>query len=126
MLTEHKETARAKAHVEGELSLSAALTTSEQTYAIEPGVSHRPVALVGGQAFSLGYITKARILYFFMGMAAVMFIAADVIAEFDGDPNTRTATNWVKQGRGHLAGLASIVAFLLWLTLHFLWDGFPL
>jgi len=71
-------------------------------------------------------MTKARILYFLMGTAAVMFIAADVIAEFDADPNTHTATSYVKQGRGHLAGFLAIVAFCTWLPLHFLWDGFPL
>ncbi len=67
--------------------------------------------------------SKERVLYFLMGMAAVMFVSADVIAQFDADPNTRTATNWVKEtwwGRllGCLLGL--------WVILHFAWDGFPL
>lgn len=67
-------------------------------------------------------MSKERILYFFMGTAAVMFVAADVIAEFDEDPNTRTATSWVKEtwwGRA-LAGVFSV-----WLLLHFTWDAFP-
>ena len=68
-------------------------------------------------------MSKERILYFLMGTAAVMFCAADVIAQFDRDPETRTATSWVKEtwwGRS-LGGV-----FAVWLFLHFTWDGFPL
>jgi hypothetical protein len=71
-------------------------------------------------------MSKARILYFLMGTAAVLFTSADVIAEFDRDPNTHTATEYVKRGRKNPLGLAAICAFLAWLSLHFLWDGFPL
>jgi hypothetical protein len=72
-------------------------------------------------------VTKARALYFLMGAAAVMFVAADVIAEFDRDPGTRTATSYVKSFR-RMHWLAAIVvaAGPTWLALHFLWDGFPL
>lgn len=72
-------------------------------------------------------MSKARILYFFMGAAAVMFASADVVAEFDKDPSTHTATSWVKQFRKRDVGSALIVAaFPIWLLLHFMWDGFPL
>jgi len=70
---------------------------------------------------------KARILYFLMGTAAVMFCAADVIVEFDRDPETHTATEYVKRFRSR-SPLAFVAVLLLplWLALHFLWDGFPL
>jgi len=72
-------------------------------------------------------MTKARILYFLMGTAAVMFCAADVIAEFDRDPKTRTATSYVKQFRSmHWLAFLVVAAGPTWLLLHFLWDGFPL
>lgn len=72
-------------------------------------------------------MTRARILYFLMGTAAVLFASVDVIAQFDRDPDTKTATNYVKDLRGKgLAGFATVCLGLLWLTLHFLWDGFPL
>lgn len=100
--------------------------TVEATLASEGRTDARPVAVMGGKAYELGYITKARVLYFFMGLSAAMFIAADVIAEFDGDPDTLTATNWVKKGRSHWAGLGAIIAFIMWLALHFLADWFPL
>lgn len=72
-------------------------------------------------------MTKARILYFFMGLSAVMFVAADVIAEFDGDPDTHTATSYVKafKKRSIIAALI-VAAGPTWLLLHFMWDGFPL
>jgi len=72
-------------------------------------------------------MTKARILYFLMGTAAVMFCAADVIAQFDADPNTHTATSYVKQWRSSSKlGAATVVLGVVWLFLHFMWDGFPL
>ena len=72
-------------------------------------------------------MSKERILYFLMGTAAVMFCAADVIAEFDRDPHTRTATSYVKQFRSMSPfAFVAVLLFPLWLALHFLWDGFPL
>lgn len=71
--------------------------------------------------------TKARVLYFFMGLAAAMFVSADVVAEFDKDPNTRTATSYVKQF-GKKGWIAAIIVALgpLWLLFHFTVPGFPL
>lgn len=87
----------------------------------------RPIAIVGNKPFALGYITKARILYFLMGMAAAMFVAADVVAEFDKDPATHTATSYVKGFRRKGWTAAIIVAlFPLWLLFHFTVEGFPL
>lgn len=108
-----------------ELSKYAALSRA-QVVGAEAYDEGRPVALLNGVEFDLSYITKARVLYFLMGTAAVTFIAADVIAEFDKDPNTRTATDWIKQGRKRKAVLGATVAFCVWLPLHLLWDGFPL
>lgn len=80
-----------------------------------------------GALYPAKVFTRAHILYFLMGTAAAMFAAADVVAQFDQDPNTHTATSYVKQLRGKgLAGLLTVVAALLWLVLHMLWDGFPL
>lgn len=70
---------------------------------------------------------RARVLYFLMGLAAVLFVAADVVAEFDRDPDTHTATSYVKAFRKRsIFALLVVAAFPAWLALHFLWDGFPL
>lgn len=62
-----------------------------------------------------------------MGTAAVMFVSADVIAQFDRDPNTHTATNYVKMLRDKSPlGFLVVLLGCVWLLLHFLWDGFPL
>jgi hypothetical protein len=72
-------------------------------------------------------MSRARVLYFLMGTAAVMFVSADVIAQFDRDTNTHTATSYVKQWRGHSKfGAATVVLAVGWLMLHFMCDGFPL
>lgn len=72
-------------------------------------------------------MTRARILYFCMGLAAAMFVSADVVAEFDRDPNTHTATSYVKQF-GKKGWIAAIVVALgpLWLLFHFTVEDFPL
>jgi hypothetical protein len=116
------EDKRQQARVEGEAALVR----------VAPGIAGdlRPiatVALVGGKPFALGYVTKARVLYFFMGLAAALFIAADVIAEFDKDPSTHTATSYVKKFRKTgQAGAGIVFLSVLWLMLHFMVDGFPL
>ena len=72
-------------------------------------------------------MSRAKVLYFLMGTAAVLFASADTIAQFDRDPNTKTATNWVKDLRGrNKLGLLAVLAGLAWVVLHMLWDGFPL
>lgn len=73
------------------------------------------------------FLTKERILYFFMALAAVMFTTADVVAEFDKDPETKTATSHVKRFR-KTHWLAGILVILgpLWLLFHFTVPGFPL
>lgn len=113
MLDERKAAQHDMARIQGELALMDSLAA-------------QPVALLGGKPYALGYVTKARILYFFMGSAAAMFIAADVIAQFDGDESTRTATSWVKQGIRGRYGIVPTALFILWLALHFFWNGFPL
>ena len=91
------------------------------------GDPHPPYAVVDNQALALGYVTKARILYFFMGTAAAMFIAADVIAEFDKDPSTKTATYWMKTLKHWQKGGAGLLALaFVWLILHVWVDSFPL
>lgn len=72
-------------------------------------------------------MNRARVLYFLMGTAAVLFVTADVIAQFDRDPDTHTATSYVKQWRSSsILGAVTVVLSVLWLMLHFMWDGFPL
>jgi len=96
----------------------------EGALAVEAGA---PAAIVGDAHYGLGFITKARILYFLMGMAATMFVVADVIAEFDKDPNTHTATTYVKSWRKRsLLGAVTVALSVIWLFLHFMVDGFPL
>lgn len=71
-------------------------------------------------------MTKERILYFIMGAAAAAFASADVIAEFDRDPDTKTATYYVKRFARHPVGRAIVALGVTWLGLHFLWEDFPL
>lgn len=70
---------------------------------------------------------KARILYILMAFSAVLFATVDVIAEFDGDDETKTATYHVKRlKRKNAAGFGLVLLGCLWLGLHFLVDRFPL
>jgi hypothetical protein len=87
----------------------------------------RPYAVVAQKPYGLGYITKARILYFLMATAAAMFVAADVVAEFDKDPTTHTATSYVKKfgKKGWMAAII-VALFPLWLLFHFTVPDFPL
>ena len=70
---------------------------------------------------------RAKLLYVLMAVGLALFAAADATAEFDGDPNTKTLTSWVKYLR-RVTPLGWLLAagFPLWLLLHFTWDGFPL
>lgn len=74
-----------------------------------------------------GRLSKAQVLYFCMGTAAAMFVSADVVAQFDSDPNTHTATSYVKgfRRKGWVAAIV-VVLFPLWLLFHFTVDSFPL